>query len=343
MEFDSFVANNSGLKKILVIQTASLGDVILSTPIIEKLHHFFPSAKIDFLLKYGYEGLLRGHPFLHRVIVWDKTEKKNAHLLELIRIVRDTRYDAVINVQRFTSSGLITALSGAKHRLGFSKNPLSLFFTRRVKHQIGVEKNNPHEIERNLKLIAHLTDEQTKFPMKLYPGKQDFAKVSQFKTKKYITIAPGSLWFTKQFPAEKWIEFVSVLDEDLMVYFLGSPKEAKLCDHIIESSQHPNSLNLSGKLSFPESTALLKEAQMNYVNDSAPMHLASAINAPTTAIFCSTVPGFGFGPMADKSFVVQAAEELPCRPCGLHGLPKCPKKHFKCALNIQKEQLLSTL
>ncbi|MCF6170322.1 MAG: glycosyltransferase family 9 protein [Bacteroidales bacterium] len=331
------------MKKILVIQTASLGDVILSTPILEKLHHFFPDAKIDFLLKYGYESLFRGHPFLQRVMVLDKTEKKNAHLAELIRLVRDRHYDAIINVQRFASSGLVTAFSGAKHRIGFSKNPLSLFFTRRVKHQIGVEKDNPHEIERNLRLIAELTDEHSVFPMKLYPGKQDFAKVSQFKTKKYITVAPGSLWFTKQFPAEKWVEFVAALEEGLTVYFLGSPKETGLCDRIIESSQHPNSLNLSGKLSFLESAALLRDAQMNYVNDSAPMHLASAMNAPTTAVFCSTVPGFGFGPMAEKSFVVQASAGLSCRPCGLHGLHKCPKQHFNCALTIQKEQLLNTL
>jgi heptosyltransferase-2 len=331
------------LKKILIIQTASLGDVILSTPIIEKLHHFYPSARIDFLLKEGYEGVLRRHPYLHHVIVWDKKEKKYEHLAEIIRLVREADYDAVINVQRFASSGLVTVLSGAKQRIGFSKNPFSLFFSKRVKHQIGIEKSNPHEIERNLKLIEELTDTSTNFPIKLYPGKHDFAKVSQFKTKKYITVAPGSLWFTKQYPAEKWSEFVSALDEDLMVYFLGSPMETKLCDGIIESSGHANSLNLAGKLSFLESTALLKDAQMNYVNDSAPMHLASAINAPTTAIFCSTVPGFGFGPLADKSFIVETTQQLDCRPCGLHGLPKCPKKHFRCALSIKKEQLLKTL
>ena len=331
------------MKKFLIIQTASLGDVILSTPIIEKLHHFYPKARIDFLLKYGYEGVLRRHPYLHHVMVWDKTDKKYEHLAELIRMVREAKYDAVINVQRFASSGLITALSGAGQRIGFSKNPFSLFFSRRVKHQIGIEKSNPHEIERNLKLIEEITDASTNFPIKLYPGKQDYAKVSQFKTKQYITVAPASLWFTKQFPKEKWIEFVSVLDKDLMVYFLGSPKEQQLCDEIIAAAKHANSLNLAGKLSFLESTALLKDARMNYVNDSAPMHLASAINAPTTAVFCSTVPGFGFGPLSDKSYIVETNEQLDCRPCGLHGLKKCPKQHFKCALSIQKEQLLNTL
>ena len=124
------------MKRILIIQTASLGDVILSTPLIEKLHVFYPNTKIDFLLKYGYEGVLRRHPYLHHVIVWDKTDKKYSNLLELIRIFREKKYDLVVNVQRFASSGLITALSGAKVKIGFNKNPLSIFFSKRIKHKI---------------------------------------------------------------------------------------------------------------------------------------------------------------------------------------------------------------
>ena len=328
------------MKKILIIQTASLGDVILSTPIIEKLHHFYPEAKIDFLLKYGYEGVLRRHPYLHHVIVWDKTEKKYERLVELIRIIRENKYDLVVVVQRFASAGLMTVLSGAKMKVGFSKNPFSLFFSKRIKHQIGTSVKNPHETERNLKLIEHITDSSS-FPMKLYPSKHDMALVSQYKTKKYITVSPGSLWFTKQFPEDRWVEFLMSLDEDLVVYMLGSPKEKALCERIISNSKHQNSLNLAGKLTFLESSALMKDAVMNYVNDSAPMHMASAMNASVAAIFCSTVPEFGFGPLSDNSHIIQTNEELKCRPCGLHGLKKCPKKHFKCATSIGNEQLLN--
>lgn len=326
------------MKKILIIQTASLGDVILSTPLIEKLHHFYPNAKMDFLLKYGYEGVLRRHPHLHHVIVWDKAEKKYRHLLELINIIRENKYDLIVDVHRFASSGLITALSGAKMKVGFGKNPFSLFFTKRIKHHIGTSANNPHETERNLKLIEHITD-GSPFPIKLYPSKHDMAMVSQYKTKRYITVSPGSLWFTKQFPEGKWVEFLSSLDEDMVVYMLGSQKEKPLCDRIISNSNHQNSLNLAGKLTFLESSALMKDAAMNYVNDSAPMHMASAINAPIAAIYCSTVPEFGFGPMSDNSQIIQTREKLKCRPCGLHGLGKCPKKHFKCATTIGNEQL----
>lgn len=309
---------------------------------MEKLHAFYPEAKIDFLLKYGYEGVLRRHPLIHHVIVWDKTEKKYEHLIELIKIFREKKYDLVVNAQRFFSSGLITALSGARIKIGFSKNPLSIFFTKRIKHVIGTSPEGPHETERNLKLIEHFTNREY-YPMRLYPLNQHKAKVSQYKTKQYITVSPASLWFTKQFPKERWIEFISCVDDDLVVFLLGSPKESELCDDIIKESGRSNCLNLAGKLDFLESTALMKDAVMNYVNDSAPMHMASAVNAPVAAIYCSTVPEFGFGPKSENSHIIQVKEELLCRPCGLHGFKKCPKKHFDCAGLIKNNQLLELL
>lgn len=330
------------MKRILVIQTASLGDVILATPIVEKLHKHYPTAKIDFLLKYGYEGVLRKHPYIHHVIVWDKTEKKYKHLIELIRIFREKKYDLIINAQRFFSSGLITVLSGAKYTIGFNKNPLSFLFSRRVKHIIGTKPGGPHETERNLRLISHLKDNEN-YSMKLYPLMKHEAKVSQFKMKQYITVSPASLWFTKQFPKHKWVDFIKSLDENLMVYLLGSPGEMKLCDEIRNESKHASCMNLAGKLTFLESATLMKDALMNYVNDSAPMHMASAVNAPVTAVYCSTVPEFGFGPLSEESNIVQAEKELKCKPCGLHGFNKCPKNHFNCALLIKNDQLTKLL
>ena len=92
-----------------------------------------------------------------------------------------------------------------------------------------------------------------------------------------------------------------------------------------------------------ESAALMKDAVMNFVNDSAPMHLASAVNAPLCTIYCSTVPGFGFGPLSDISEVIEVDEELNCRPCGLHGHRSCPEGHFKCALEISNEKIQAVI
>jgi len=328
------------LKKILIIQTASIGDVILATPLIEKLHHHFPEASIDFLLKKGIESLFTDHPKLNKVLVWDKSKHKYRNLRNVIQVIRKEKYDYLINIQRFASSGLIGIVSGAKTTIGFNKNPFSILFNKVVKHNIG--KAGIHEVERNLRLIEGITDD-TGFPIKLYPSENDYSKTSVYKSGKYICIAPASLWYTKQYPAEKWIDFMKKIDVNINIFLLGSAVDKSLCSEIIENAGHPKPLNLAGKLSLLETAALMKDAHMNFVNDSAPQHLGSATNAPLTSIFCSTVPDFGFGPLSDNSVIIETKEPLDCRPCGLHGLNSCPEKHFKCAFGISTDQLLERI
>lgn len=330
------------MQKILIIQTAFIGDVVLATGILEKLHTYFPGAAIDFLVRKGNEDLLAHHPFLHEVLVWNKKDGKIKDLRRLLHIIRRRKYDKVINVQRFAATGILTAFSGAAEKIGFDKNPLSSMFTTRVKHVISTADQPKHEIERNNELIAHFTDEVI-FKPRLYPSVRDMEMVAGYKASPYICIAPSSVWFTKQYPADKWIAFIRQLPADLTVYLLGAPSDKNLCDAIVAAAAGKNVVNLCGKLSFLQSAALMKDARMNYVNDSAPMHFASSVNAPVTAVYCSTLPSFGFGPVSDKSFVVETLETLPCRPCGLHGRKTCPLGHFKCAYTIREQQLLQLL
>jgi heptosyltransferase-2 len=330
----------SEIRKILVIQTASIGDVILATSLLEKLHDHFPESKLDFLLKSGNESLFHGHPFIHRLYIWDKSHKKYKNLWILIRKIRSEEYDLVVNLQRFTSSGLLTIFSGSKRTVGFTKNPLSVFFSRRITHSI--RKGEVHESDRNQSLVDHLTDD-SRFPVKLYPSLSDDALTSQYKTHRFITVSPASLWFTKQFPEEKWIRFLNQVDSSFYVYLLGSKNDFALCERIVKDSGHKNSLILAGKLSFLESASLMRDAYMNYTNDSAPLHLASAVDASTTAVFCSTVESFGFGPLSKDAKVIETRLQLYCRPCGLHGFKRCPERHFKCALTINEKELLERL
>ncbi|MCK5079521.1 MAG: glycosyltransferase family 9 protein [Bacteroidales bacterium] len=325
------------MKKILIIQTASIGDVILVTPVLENLHRKYPDAAIDVLVKKGTESLFASHPYLRKLYIWDKSDKKLRNLYIILKEVQSERYDLVINVQRFFLSGFLTAFSRAGKTVGFNKNPFSIFFSKRLKHKI--REGEFHETERNLLLIQNLVQETEKRPV-VYPSKQDDALTSQYKTHQYICVAPASLWHTKQYPADKWVEFLQQLPDDLYVYFLGSPADHALCEDIIKRSSHNNSMNLAGKLKLLETASLQRDALMNFVNDSAPMHLASAVNAPVTAIFCSTVPAFGFGPLSTDSVVLETEEKLDCRPCGLHGLRECPEKHFDCAYTIKTERLL---
>jgi heptosyltransferase-2 len=124
------------MHKLLVIQTAFTGDVVLATAVVEKLHLFYPDARIDFLLRKGNEGLLASHPFIERLWIWDKKKAKNKHLLELGLAIRKEQFTHIINLHRFGSSGFITFLSGAKYKVGFDKNPFSFCYTRVLRHRI---------------------------------------------------------------------------------------------------------------------------------------------------------------------------------------------------------------
>ncbi len=330
----------SAEQKFLIIQTAFIGDVILASAVIEKLHQKYPDATIDFLLRKGNESLFTKHPLLREVLVWDKKAGKIKNLFKMVLAVRSRKYDYVINLHRYASTGLITAFSRARHTIGFDKNPWSFTFTHTIRHNFS---NSTHEIDRNQKLIEFITDDVRQLP-RLYPSDSDFNTVKQFKTGTYICLAPASVWFTKQFPANQWIDFIkAVINRFDFIYLLGAPGDHTLCDMIQTQCQSTKVINLAGQLSFLQSAALMKDAIMNFVNDSAPMHIASAMNAPVVAVYCSTVPSFGFGPLSARSFIIESTEKLPCRPCGSHGYKACPEGHFRCATTIKAVALQSCL
>ena len=367
------------MKQFLVIQTAFLGDAVLVTSILEKLHAQYPNAAIDLVVRKGNEGLFgfcatpRGssgtvdppgrpssadkahtHPFLRHLFVWDKRKGKNRALFALIGDLRRTEYDHIINCQRFLSTGLMTVLARGKEKIGYDKNPLSVLFTRTVKHVIG---DGRHEVDRLNALIEHLTDGKRPLP-RLYPTADDRAKVDTIirshglastahhepmgtwthEHMPYVCIAPASVWFTKQWPEHKWIELVRTLPREQQVFIIGAPGDTSLAQRIIAASGR--GVDLTKDLRLLESAALMEGAAMNYVNDSAPLHIASAMNAPVTAIFCSTVPAFGFGPLRANGRILETTEKLDCRPCGLHGHKACPKGHFRCAEGIRVATVL---
>jgi heptosyltransferase-2 len=327
------------MQKILVIQTAFIGDAVLATGILEKLHITYPTAAIDFMVRKGNESLFTYHPFLNNVIVWDKTKSKYKHLFDLLKQIRATKYDVVVTVQRYAATGFLTAFSKATKTIGFDKNPLSFLFTTKVKHIVSNAQNPLHEIARNQMLINSIASGEAMKP-KLYPTNIDEQNVAAYAIQPFICIAPASVWFTKQFPIHKWVELVNEL-LPTKIYLLGAKNDVTMCNEIIAKGNHQNIENLSGKLSFLQSAALMERAHMNYVNDSAPMHFASAVDAPTTAVYCSTLPSFGFGPLSTIKFIVETSDQLDCKPCGLHGQASCPKQHFNCANTIQIKQLIN--
>lgn len=317
------------INKILVIQTAFIGDVILATALLEELHLAYPNAELHLLVRKGNESLFNSHPFLKEVMVWDKKSKKISNLFQLLLRIRKQKFDIVINCHRFASSGILSGFSSAKHIAGFKENPFSFLYNYTVKHQV---VNGKHEVERNAELIADFCTTKSQKP-KLYPQISDYQTISEYTNSPYYCIAPASVWYTKQVPTDKWVDLIQHLPNETPVYLIGAPSDFELCEQIKSSFNGRVIQNLAGRLTFLQSCALLKNGIMNYVNDSAPMHLCSAVNANVTAIFLSTSPSFGFTPLSDKSFTFEV-KNLKCKPCGLHGFSKCPQTHFKCGKEL---------
>ena len=328
------------IKSALIIQTAFIGDVILATPLLENTRKYYPEAQIDVVVNQNAASLLHHHPKVRRVYVWNKKKRKYAELFSLIKTLRRNRYDLLINCHRFGSSGLLAACSGAKMKVGFRKNPFSWAYDRSVNHAFA---EGVHEVDRNLSLLTAavapaLPGSLPRRPQ-LYPSPADKDRVAAYQKGPYVCIAPTSVWFTKQFPAEQWTKLIEALPAEPTIYLLGSKPDIAHCAQLRRSTERAV-VNLAGELSLLQSAELMRGAVINYVNDSAPLHLASATNAAVCVVYCSTVPKFGFYPLSEAAWVVEVAEPLSCRPCGLHGHAACPEGHFRCALDITTPQLL---
>lgn len=316
-------------QKILIIQTAFLGDAILATSVVEEIHHSLPEAKIYLLVKKGNEDIFKEHPYL---MVWthDKSNKYIS-LFRLIKKIRKEKFDAVINLHRYLSSNILTILSGAKFKSGF-ESLFTFLFNHHIKHRF---EKNLHEIHRYHEITMPLTHASKVFLPKLYPIEKlpnNFSPQT-----KYVCIFPGSVWSTKQLPPEQWIKLIRKFSADMEIYLCGSSGEYKLCEYILVKCERNNIFNIAGKYSLSDTIRIIQHSQRIYCNDSAPLHMASALNIPTTAFFCSTVRDFGFYPLSKNSEVIEVSN-LSCRPCGVHGYKECPRHHFECGLNIDVDK-----
>ncbi|MCU0416574.1 MAG: lipopolysaccharide heptosyltransferase II [Cytophagaceae bacterium] len=325
--------------RLLVIQTAFIGDVILATALIESLHQAYPHATLDLVVRQGNEILFQDHPYIHKVWVWNKKKQKFKHLLQLGIQLRKEKYDISITLQRFFSTGLLSAIANAQHRIGFHNNPLSFLFTKKVAHRWG---SGVHEVSRNFDLIADLPKVQVSRPV-LYPSAAIEASVQTYTHKPFICIAPASVWFTKQWPEAYWSQLIQMIPTAYTVYVVGGPGDTTQAQRIVQTSGVNHVVVVTGTFSLMESAALFQKAAAVIVNDSGPLHIASAMNTPTVAVFCSTVPSFGFGPLSTRHRTVETMEQLDCRPCGMHGKKECPLGHFTCGTSITPKMVYTAL
>jgi len=320
----------------LVIQTSFLGDMVLTTPLIA---HLAASGPVDVLATPTAATLLANNPYVRETIAYDKrgADSGARGFVRLARALREREYAAAYLAQGSVRSGALAAAGGIPERIGFSTSAGSRFYTVRVSY---IE--NTHHSARLLSLATR--DPARDMPRaalrpRLYPGTTERDAVDQVlgadTGEPIVALAPGSVWATKRWPY--FAELARVLRDVARVVVVGSDADRALAEEIIGAAKGQG-VDATGRLSLLASADLIGRAALLVTNDSAPLHLASAMNTATIAVFGPTVPEFGFGPLAESSTVV-GHDDLACRPCDRHGPQRCPLGHWRCMREISPEQV----
>lgn len=331
------IQDKSSYENILIIQTAFLGDVIMSTPLIRAAKKTFPNAKIDILTIPQTAIVFKHNPHINEVLHFDKRKlwKKLISFFKVVSQIRRRKYDLAISIQSSMTSSLLMLLGGIANRVGFARQKL---VTLPVTHKRGY-----HVRIRYLKLLKYFSTEDFDDQSELFWTPNETLKANQIiykcrENNKYILgVAPGSVWATKQWPKDYYIELLRLLkNEDVQIVLFGGNDEEQLCAEIA-SDADSSAMNLAGKLSVLESAALIERVDLMLTNDSAPLHIANAVKTDVFAFFGPTVRRFGCYPYRGNDRMLEI--DLYCRPCSKHGGRRCPEKHFRCMLEITPEHV----
>jgi heptosyltransferase-2 len=324
--------NRSGT---LVIQTAFLGDVVLTTPLLSALASRY--GPVDVVTTPAAAGLLETHPAVRAVLRYDK-RGADAGLRGFWRLAAGLRarwYDRVVLPHRSWRSAALALAANIPERTGFADAAPAVTYTTRIPRA-----KREHEVERLLALAGRGPEAPPRVSLGLTP--QDFAAADAWLAGRglspgFIALAPGSIWATKRWPY--YPELAAALDQPVAV--IGGKDDVPLADAIV--ARAPERIHsAAGALSLRASAALIARARALVTNDSAPLHLGTAVGTPIVAIFGPTVPEQGFGPRGAGDTVLGHAT-LPCRPCSAHGQQVCPLLHHRCMRELTVESVVAAV
>lgn len=326
--------------RILIIHTAFIGDIVLSTPLIKKIKDTYPDSDITYVTTPSGEAILKNNPHLNNIIVYDKRgeHKGISGVWQLGKRLRYENFNMVITPHRYLRSSILSWLSRSPIRKGYDLASGSCLFTEKIKYD-----RTKHEVEKLLSFVA--PENKKRYEIELYPGEKEkmkgdnLWKENLLEDKKVVVLAPGSKWFTKQWPVEYFNKLAESLKKlsNVRLIVVGGKDEINL------PIEKENIIDMRGKTSLLELADILSRADVVVTNDSSPIHIASAFKKPRIfALFGPTIEKFGFFPWSLNSKVFQV-DGLKCRPCGIHGGKSCPEKHFKCMRDILPEEVFNEI
>ncbi len=327
--------------KFLIIRFSSIGDVILTTPLVRCLREKYPGAQIDFLVKKEFAVVLSGNPHINNIITFDKNDSR--HELRRIRMhIIFSRYSVILDIQKNIRSMLICAGSRTGI-IGFSKKILARDLL--IRFKINIYKEIKPVYLRYFESVETLGVGYDGKGTEVFPSIEEDEKVSAILKQNTIpsqapmlVIAPGAQWENKRWTVEGYATASDAFCKQNGAYpvLIGGPGDVEICTQVQKLMKTP-ALNLAGKLSLMGSASLLGRAGMVFTNDTGMLHMAQAMKAPVVAVYGPTTRELGFFPLPENSRVAEV--DISCRPCTQKGLHSCPKKHFRCMKDIKPEMV----
>lgn len=335
--------------RILIVQTAFLGDIVMTTPLLRELRRAHPRARLSLLTTPLGAELLGGSAPLDELLVLDKawtTASGLGSYLRLLWRLGRRQFEVAIAAQRSVRTGLLLCCSGAPLRVGFAGAPGAWAYNRRVRWD-----PERHAIQRYLALAAPAGGEPDRADPtpRLVPDPSAVRQVEALLAssgldggRALLCVAPGSARRTKRWLPEGFAGVVAgARSRGLWPVLVGSRHERELCAAIATRAQARATV-LAGQLEVREFVALVAQARALIGNDSGPAHVAAAVGTPVVSVFGPTAPQQGYAAFGMRSRVVEHPD-LACRPCSSHGPRVCPAGHFRCMREVTADQVLGEL
>lgn len=318
--------------KFLVVRFSSIGDIVLTFPVVDALKEKYSNAEIHYISKKENATLLKACQAIDKTFFIDK------NIFEVLAELKNEKYDYVIdlhkNLRTQTLKNFLRVRSFSYPKLNFKK-----WLYVQLKLDFLGEK---HVVERYFMALKKLNIAYNSNKLNFHIPDQFQLELSQYgiTEKKYNCIVLGAKYATKKLPLSKLLPIVEKFKENLVL--LGGKEEEEIANEIVKANPKNKIVNLVGKLNIIESAFVLKYAKTILTNDTGLMHIASSFDCKIIVTWGNTTPKFGMYPYAKKeSKVVDfEVEQLRCRPCSKIGYSKCPKRHFSCMNDLDEAKIL---
>lgn len=316
--------------KFLIVRLSSIGDIVLTTPVVRMLKQQVENAEIHYLTRTQYASILENNPYVTKVHIYDDKDKA------FIENLRNEFFDYVIDLHKNIRTHFLKNKLGI-HAFTFDKLNWEKWL------MVNFKKNklpNKHIVERYLESTKVFDVENDNKGLDYFVSSEDEVNLLSLPNEMaygYLAFSIGAQHFTKRMPNEKIIEICQNIK--MPVILLGGKEDFKNAELISSSIEDSKIYNACGKYNLNQSASLVRQAKVVITGDTGLMHIAAAFKKRIISVWGNTIPEFGMYPyLPDANSIIIEVENLKCRPCSKIGFKKCPKKHFKCMQNIDSKK-----